>query len=195
MEKVINVSDTELREIKQIIGEAFVTNELFHELGSIEERQELVMRYMNAYVEYVYKSGLLYRTKDKKGYIALAFTGEESKIEKIKMVIKVFRRISFKKIRKILHHLKQIADGNKRYQKQPHIDVLMVCVKKENQGEGVARKLVEYAKTKAREKEVPLLIDTDMMEYAKMYQHLGCTLYNSIKADNGVTRYNLVWGK
>lgn len=32
-----------------------------------------------------------------------------------------------------------------------------------------------------------------MEAYAKMYQHLGCKLYNTKTALNGVTRYNLVW--
>lgn len=195
MEKVKNLSDTELREIKRMIGEAFVTNELFHEFGKLEERREFVMCYMDAYVEWVYESGMLYRTKDKKGYIGLASTGEESFNKKLKMLIRLIRGIPFKKLKKLMHHVKQIAGGNERYQNQPHIDILMVCVNKKNQGEGIARKLVEFAKDVAKEKGLPLLFDTDMLEYANMYQHLGCTLYNTITADNGVTRYNLVWEK
>lgn len=193
MEKVKNISGEELKEIKELIGEAFVTNELFHEFGDVSERKELVMAYMDAYVGCVYESGLLYRTEDKKGYIGLAFTGEETFWPKMKMLLKMVRRIPFKTLKKFMHHIKQITGGNEQYQKQPHVDVLMVCVKKEHQGEGIARKLVEYAKEMAKEKSVPLLFDTDMPDYAKMYQHLGCTLYNMVTADNGVTRHNLVW--
>lgn len=40
MEKVVNVSKNELQEIKAIIGEAFITNELFHEFGNIESRRD-----------------------------------------------------------------------------------------------------------------------------------------------------------
>lgn len=195
MEKVKNISATELQAIKEIIGEAFVTNELFHEFGSVEDRRKLVFDYMDAYVECVYESGLLYRTKDKKGYIGLAFTGEERLLPKLKMLMKMLKRIPFKTLKKFMHHVKQIKGGNARYQRQPHVDVLMVCVKKEHQGEGIASKLVEYAKNMAREKAAPLVIDTDMPEYAKIYQHLGCILYNTVTADNGVTRYNLVWEK
>lgn len=195
MEKVKKLSDAELQTIKEVIGEAFVTNELFYEFGSVEDRRELVFAYMDAYVECVYESGLLYRTKDKKGYIGLAFTGEERLVPKLKMLIKMVRRIPFKTLKKFMHHVKQIKGGNARYQRQPHVEVLMVCVKKEHQGEGIASRLVEYAKNMAKEKTVPLVIDTDMPEYAAIYQHLGCTLYNTIVADNGVTRYNLVWEK
>lgn len=58
MEKVVNVSKNELQEIKAIIGEAFITNELFHEFGNIESRRDAVLTYMDAYVQYVYESGL-----------------------------------------------------------------------------------------------------------------------------------------
>lgn len=195
MEKVKNISAAELQTIKELIGEAFVTNELFHEFGSVDDRRELVFAYMDAYVECVYESGLLYRTTDKTGYIGLAFTGEERLVPKLKMLVKMVKTIPFKTLKKFMHHVKQIKEGNARYQRQPHVDVLMVCVKKEHQGEGIASRLVEYAKNMARAKAVPLVIDTDMPEYAKIYQHLGCTLYNTVTADNGVTRYNLVWEK
>lgn len=195
MEKVKKLSLEELGNIKKEIGEAFVTNELFREFGNVEDRRELVFAYMDAYVECVYESGLLYRTKDKKGYIGLAFTGEERLVPKLKMLAKMVKKIPYKTLKKFMHHVKQIKAGNARYQRLPHVDVLMVCVKKEHQGEGIASKLVEYAKTMAAEKAVPLVIDTDMPEYASIYQHLGCTLYNTITADNGVTRYNLVWEK
>lgn len=115
MEKVKNISAAELKEIKELIGEAFVTNELFHEFGSIEARHELVMAYMDAYVECVYESGFLYRTKDKKGYIGLALAGEEDVLKKLKMLAKMVRRIPFKKLKQLLHHVKQIARGNERY--------------------------------------------------------------------------------
>ena len=38
MKLVVNPSEKELRKMKHIIGEAFVTNELFHEFGGIAER-------------------------------------------------------------------------------------------------------------------------------------------------------------
>lgn len=193
MKKVVNVSKKELQEIKAIIGEAFITNELFHEFGNIESRRDAVLTYMDAYVQCVYELGLLYRTEDKKGYIGLAFTGEERFLPKIKMLGKMLTRISFGKLTRLLHYIRQVSNGNERYQKQPHIDVLLVCVDRDYQGKGIARQLVEYAKKMAREESVPLLFDTDMEDYAKMYQYMSCTLYNTITADNGVKRYNLVW--
>lgn len=193
MKKVENLSKEELKQIKKVIGEAFVTNELFHEFGSISERRELVMAYMDAYVECVYESGFLYQTEDETGYIGLALSQSEPLFPKLKMLIRMIRRIPIKTVKRYMHHIKQITGANDEYARQPHIDVLMVCVKKERQGKGIARQLVEYAQDMSRNLNVPLLFDTDMPDYAAMYQHMGCTLYNKVTADNGVTRYNLVW--
>ena len=54
MKLVENISKQKLKEISNLIGEAFVTNELFHEFGPVEERKNLVMKYMDIYVKCVY---------------------------------------------------------------------------------------------------------------------------------------------
>ena len=79
------------------------------------------------------------------------------------------------------------------YVKNRHFDVLMVCVDKEKQGQGIGRQLVEFAKNKADEAGIPLLFETDMKQYAEIYEHLGCKLCNTITASNGVTRYSLIY--
>lgn len=195
MKKIEKISQEELNQIKRMVGEAFVTNELFHEFGSVSERYSLVMDYMDAYVECVYESGQLYGTKDGQGYIGLGFSQNTPFFPKLKMLFRMVRRIPFKTMKKFLRHIKQISGANERYAKLPHIDILMVCVKKESQGKGIARRLVEYAQEMAGNSELPLLFDTDMEDYARMYQHMGCTLYHQVTAENGVTRYNLVWEK
>ena len=130
--KLEGLSEGELGKIRLLVGEAFVSNELFHNWGSEDERREDVLKYMKVYVDFAYE-----------------------------------------------------------YAKAHHIDVLMVCVDKAHQGKGIARELITFAKDMSDSKGVPLLIDTDMKSYAQMYEHMGCKVYNKIKADNGVTRYNL----
>ncbi len=195
MKKIEKISVEELKQIKKIVGEAFVANELFHEFGSVSERRDLVMVYMDAYVECVYESGQLYGTEDGQGYIGLGFSQGAPLFPKLKMLFRMVRRIPLKTMKRFMKHVKQIAGANEKYAKLPHIDILMVCVKKESQGKGIARQLIEYAKERAADKNVPLLFDTDMPEYAQMYQHMGCVLYNQLTAENGVTRYNLMWEK
>ena len=193
MKLVEDLTKKQLRKIRYVIGDAFVSNELFHEFGSINERRPLVLKYMAAYVDHVYETRSLYMTDDGLGYIGLQFSGDQFALSPMKMLWQIFLRIPFCKLKNMLDHITQIADENRRYAQKPHIDVLMVAVDKCAQGKGYATKLVSFAQDMARKKGVPLLADTDMKNYAEMYQHLGFELYNTKTASNGVTRYNLVW--
>lgn len=188
-----DASKNELDEIKKMIGEAFMTNELFHEFGDIEERRELVMEYMNVYTDYVYDSKALYVTEDHKGVVGFIHSKKAPVFPQIKMLVRLLKVIPFKILKKYMSHIKQIADANKQYATKPHIDILFVCVDKAYQGKGYAKHLVKAAKEYAKKEQVPLLFDTDMEQYAQIYQHYGCELYNQTTASNGVTRYNLVW--
>ena len=191
--KVENVSAEQLNRICAIIGEAFVTNELFHNWGDVEQRRNDVMRYMAIYVDYVYRSGELYANDEMTGFIGLEDSSHAPIMPRLRMIFKMFRTIPFSKIKSFLHFAKQISSSNAQYAKQRHLDALMVCVEKTHQGQGIASELINFAKQRADELGVPLLFDTDMKEYSDMYRHFGCELYNTVTADNGVTRYSLCY--
>lgn len=191
--KVQDLSEEKLAAVKKMIGEAFVTNELFHNWGTIDERREDVMKYMAIYVDYVYRSGALYSNEELTAFIGLEDPSAAPVGPRLKMILKLMTSIKFSKIKSLLKFVKQIEGSNARYAKKPHIDALMVCVDKEHQGEGLATELINFAKATADSKCVPLLFDIDMKDYSDMYQHFGCELYNTVTADNGVTRYSLVY--
>ncbi len=193
VELVEKISKEELAEIKKMIGEAFVTNELFREFGDIASRRALVLKYMDIYTDYVYESKALYVTEDHKGVIGFVHSKKAPLAPQVKLLFRLFRVIPFNVLKKYMAHIKQIADTNKQYTSKPHVDTLFVCVDKKCQGKGYARHLVSFAMTYAKDQKLPLLFDTDMFEYAQIYQHFGCELYNRTTASNGVTRYNLVW--
>ena len=193
IKKVTGLTEEELSKIRTLIGESFVTNELFHNWGSVEERREDVMRYMSIYTDFVYEAGELYSNEDGTGFIGLEDSAHAAKWPQIKMLWRVLVGIKFKKIKALMKFVKQIEGSNAKYAKTRHIDALMVCVEKEHQGKGVATELINFARDMAQREGVPLLFDTDMPEYAKMYQHFGCELYNQVTADNGVTRYSLCY--
>lgn len=176
-----------------MVGEAFVTIELFHEFGSIEARRELVIKYMGIYTDYVYESKALYETEDNKAVVGLVHSKTAPIVPKLKMLVRLLKAIPYKTLKRYMAHIKQIVDSNKQYASKPHIDILFVCLDREYQGKGYARQLVVFAKKYADKEKVPLLFDTDMEQYSQIYQHYGCGLYNHKTASNGVTRYNLVW--
>ena len=191
--KVSNISTEQLKRICTIIGEAFVSNELFHNWGDVEQRRNDVMRYMAIYVDYVYRSGELYANDEMTGFIGLEDSSHAPIMPRLRMIFKMFRTIPFSKIKSFLHFAKQISSSNARYAKQRHLDALMVCVEKTHQGQGIASELINFAKQQADELNIPLLFDTDMKDYADMYRHFGCDLYNTVTADNSVTRYSLCY--
>ena len=195
IKKVECLSEEQLDKIRKLVGEAFVTNELFYNWGTVDERRNDVMNYMAIYVDYVYQSGELYANEDLTGFIGLEDSGNINKLPQIKMLFRMLFRIKFSKIKSLMGFVKQISDSNKKYAKTRHLDTLMVCVDKKHQGRGIASELVAFAKNMSNESGIPLLFDTDMKDYADMYQHFGCELYNTVTADNGVTRYSLCYKK
>ena len=188
-----NITPEQLNNISNIIGEAFVTNEMFRNWGSIEERHDDVITYMTIYVDYVYHAGELYSNEDMTGFIGLEDTARKPILLRFKMLFRMIRRLRFSRIRSLISFVKQIDKADNLFVNKRHIGTLMVCVKKDHQGQGIATELVEFAKRKAKINKIPLLFHTDMPSYAQMYKHLGCRLYNEVTADNGVTRYCLCY--
>lgn len=190
---VENLTDDELDKIKRQIGKAFVTNELFHNWGSYQQRADTVMTYMSIYVDCVYKSKALYSNKERTGFIGLQDSRNAPIMPQLKMLFRLMSKVGFSKLKSLLSFINQIKSGNEKYSKSHHLEILMVCVDEAHQGKGIASELVAFAKKRSDESGLPLLFDTDMEAYAEMYRHLGCKLYNTKTADNGVTRYNLVY--
>lgn len=195
IKKAENISKEQLDKIRKLTGEAFVTNELFHNWGEPDERREDVLKYMALYVDCVYQSGELYTNDDFTGFIGLEDSINAPKLPRLRMLAKMLTGIKLSRLKSLIHFIKQISRSNEMYARQRHIDVLMVCVDKEHQGKGIATDLVNFARDMSDELGIPLLFDTDMKAYAEMYQHLGCELYNTVTADNGVTRYSLCYKK
>lgn len=191
--RVEHISDEQLRTIRQTIGEAFVSNELFHNWGNVDERKNDVIKYMSIYVDYVYQAGELYANEDLTGFIGLEDSAKKTVMLQIKMLLKMLIRLRFTRLRSLMAFAGQIRKSNVSYAKQRHYETLLVCIHKAYQGKGLATELITFAKKKADAAGIPLIFDTDMEKYARMYQYLGCDLYNTVTADNGVTRYSLCY--
>lgn len=193
IKKAEGLSAEQLDTIRKTVGEAFVSNELFHNWGTEAERRDDVLKYMSVYVDYIYRAGELYANEDGTGLIGLEDSAHAPILPRLRMILKLLTAIPYKRMKSFLRFAKQVSRSNERYAKQRHLDVLMVCVDKAHQGKGVAGALIQFAKEKADELGIPLLFDTDMKTYAEMYRHFGCELFKTVTADNSVTRYSLCW--
>ena len=57
IQKVEHLTPAQLEQVKTTVGEAFVSNELFHNWGTETERRDDVLKYMSIYVDYVCRAG------------------------------------------------------------------------------------------------------------------------------------------
>lgn len=160
--KIQKISKKELTRIEKVIGESFVTNELFHNWGTIEERRSSVLAYMKIYVDCVYRAGELYGNETLTGFVGIEDTRRPATAAKTNMLFKMIFMLQISKIKSLMHFIKQIQSSNTEYAKEPHLDILLVCVDKEHQGKGIATELVDFAKKMSD--------DNGVTRYSLVYQ-------------------------
>ena len=150
--RVEKITDGQLQQISRLIGEAFVTNDLFLNWGSVSQRHDDVLKYMEIYVDYTYRTGELYANEDLSGFIGLEDTGSLPVFPRLKMIARLFRAFGWKKVQSLLGFVRQISRSNALYARQRHLDVLMVCVDPKHQGKGIATELSFSQRIRQRRK-------------------------------------------
>lgn len=201
--QVKNLSEQQIDEISREIGDAFYD----HDYGGKERGiakliadREMMHRYMRAIFKAGVKSGTIYTTSERQeGYIM--FSG--SRWEKMKPGAAV---VLLKDMVKTLggyngaaSFFREVKKGGAsledrlKKEKRDFLKVEMLVVRKEYQGQGYMRKLLDIAWEKAKEYGAPCILDTDAKNKLDKYCHLGmrhvatrkvaedCYLYDLIK--------------
>ena len=106
--KIDNISSEQLVQVRRTIGEAFVSNELFHNWGNESERYTDVLRYMSIYVDYVYRAEELYANEDMTGFIGLEDSAHAPVLPRIRMILRMFAAIPYGRIKSFLHFVSLI---------------------------------------------------------------------------------------
>lgn len=178
-----NLSKEQIAEIGRAIGNSFYD----HDYGEkekglakyINDREQMI-KYMTVFVVAGMKSGTLYATSERgEGYVLLM----GSKCEKMKISASLgmlFGLIdALGGIRKSLDFLKTMQKGGValddklKKEKKDYLQIVMLVVRKEYQGQGYMRKLMEFAYEKADAHGVPCILDTDAQNKLEKYCHLG----------------------
>ena len=187
MIKLRGLDEDQIREISRQIADAFYDYEYNEEdIGLIRfiPTREDMFTYIHAIVRAAYRSGVLYTTsKRREGYLMLSGEGAGGTVgfvDGIKMIA------AEKKALGGIQNMKQFIDAcfsdggtietRMRKEKRKFLRIEMLVVRKEFQGQGYMRRMMDFAYALAEERRIPVILDTDDRDKASRYEHLGMKL-------------------
>lgn len=187
MIKLQGLSSEQVREIARQIADAFYDYRYHDEdIGLIKyiPTREAMFIYIHGIVRAAYKAGVLYTTSDRgEGYLMLSGEGAGGKIgfvDGLKMIAAEKKALGgFGNMKRFIGAC--FCDGGTietrmRKEKRKFLRVEMLVVRKEYQGQGYMRRMLEYAYSIAGDHRVPVILDTDDKDKAARYEHLGMRL-------------------
>ena len=181
------LSSEQVQEISRQIADAFYDyryNE--DDIGLLKyiSSRDAMFIYINAIVQAACKSGVLYTTSERQeGYLMLSGEGAGGKIgfvDGIKMIAAEKNALGgFGNMKTFINAC--FCDGGTietrmRKGKRKFLRIEMLVVRKEYQGQGFMREMMDYAYGIAENHHVPVILDTDDKDKAARYTHLGMKL-------------------
>ena len=187
MKKLQGLSAEQLREISRQIAEAFYDytyNEADIGLIKFISAREDMFTYIHGIVQAAYRSGVLYTTSDRQeGYLMLSGEGAGGAIgfsDGMRMIAAEKKALGgFRNMKRFIDAC--FSDGGTietrmRKEKRKFLRIEMLVVRKEYQGQGYMRQMMEYTYALADERMIPVILDTDDRDKAARYEHLGMKL-------------------
>lgn len=187
MIKLQGLSCEQVREIASQTADAFYDYR-YHDgdtglIKYIPSRKAMFI-YIHGIVRAAYKAGVLYTTSDgSEGYLMLSGEGAGGRIgfvDGLKMIAAEKKALGgFGNMKRFINAC--FCDGGTietrmRKEKRKFLRVEMLVVRKEYQGQGYMRRMLEYAYRIAEDHRVPVILDTDDKNKAARYEHLGMRL-------------------
>ena len=203
MIKLKDLSDDKIREISSQIADAFYDYKYNDEdIGLIKyiHSREAMFTYINGIVQAAYKAGVLYTTSDRgEGYLMLSGEGAGGNIgfiDGMKMIAAEKKALGgFGNMKQFISAC--FCDGGTietrmRKQKRKFLRIEMLVVRKEYQGQGYMRQMLDYAYGIAEQYQVPVILDTDDRNKAARYEHLGMKLDRVRNCGSQFHMYDLI---
>ncbi len=153
--------------------------------------------YLVAMIKTANESGGIYATSDnKEGIIILTDTTHPYPgTVMIKMLWRMARALGFKNFGDIIKKFQAGgASLEKKYRdsKKQFVQIELLAVKKEYQGKGFMRPLVETAFEVAKQNNLPVIVSTDAKLKKDKYAHIGMEVVNIRKLGDKSFMYDLV---
>ena len=190
MIKCDNLSKEDLKRIGSYISEAFLG-----EPGCfVELPKEVADKMFSIIVETCYETGHLYTTSENQEGFCVYWTKKERPglCAQLKMVCKLCFSIPLKYGSIISGGQNDWRPTEKRYKKNSDfVEVFLLAVRKEYQGQGYFRKMLEEPFELAKKRNTICVLDTDSKTKAEKYSHVGMHIIDSKRQKSGITLYAL----
>ena len=203
--KVTNLSENEIEQICREIGDSFYDHAYGRKkdgtteygLRKLLDSREKTYQHMKACFLAGYESGCLYSTSSRgEGYILVTCKGQDLTFKSgIRMIRAIVKNLGG--LRGGIQFVRRIAKGGKTYEdelkkkKIPYANLAMLVVRKEYQGQGYMRQLMEMLYQIADEKNLAVILETDAENKVERYEHLGMKLVKTRDLGEGVFMYDL----
>ncbi|MBC5753446.1 GNAT family N-acetyltransferase [Roseburia sp. BX0805] len=203
--KVTNLSENEIEQICREIGDSFYDHAYGRKkdgtteygLRKLLDSREKMYQHMKACFLAGYESGCLYSTSRRgEGYILVTCKGQDLSFKSgVRMIRAIVKNLGG--LRGGIQFVRRIATGGKTYEdelkkkKIPYANLAMLVVRKEYQGQGYMRQLMEMLYQIADEKNLAVILETDAENKVERYEHLGMKLVKTRDLGEGVFLYDL----
>ena len=203
--KVTNLSENEIEQICREIGDSFYDHAYGRKkdgtteygLRKLLDSREKMYQHMKACFLAGYESGCLYSTSRRgEGYILVTCKGQDLSFKSgVRMIRAIVKNLGG--LRGGIQFVRRIAKGGKTYEdelkkkKIPYANLAMLVVRKEYQGQGYMRQLMEMLYQIADEKNLAVILETDAENKVERYEHLGMKLVKTRDLGEGVFLYDL----
>ncbi len=195
--KINSLRENEIRDIGDAFA-GFEYAEAEYGMGYLGKDRQAISDYISAYVRMAIRERQLYSTSDAhEAFIAFKNPGTKIGFGSAAELLKtVPGRVD-------TGHLFEMAKSSGKAGKSygailsklkiPYIYVGMVAVRKEYQGKGFMRKVLEIAFEEGRRQAVPVVLDTDAHLKRDKYEHLGMKCVTTQHFMDGVELYGMVY--
>ncbi len=197
MVKINSLREEEIRDIGDAFAD-FKYAEAEYGMGYLGKGRQAISDYISAYVRMAIRERQLYSTSEAhEAFIAFSNPGVSiSSGAAAELLRTVPGRVN-------AGHILKLAKGSRKAGKSyrailtklkiPCIYVGMVAVRKEFQGQGFMRKVLEIAFEEGRKQAVPVVLDTDAYLKRDKYEHIGMKCVTTQHFTDGVELYGMVY--
>lgn len=196
MIRIDSMTEQEITEIAEAFADYNYASNEKGMLYLFPDRERLI-NYLKVMIHSALKCHMVYGTSEnKEGVIILTDTTNPMPfIPMVKLFASMIKTLGFKTFNNFVKHAQSgggSIEAKFRKEKKQFIQVEMLAVRKQFQGQGHMRTLLNTAFELSDTKNLPCIVVTDAALKKDKYVHLGMTLVNTRQIDEGAYMYDMV---